>query len=152
MIYYIDEELNRNKSKIRFLRLHGYNVTHCHDATEAWHVLYSAKVSDIDLIIVDVMLAAGSRYEQARTHDYLTTGLELVKDLLSQRKDLSSSKVLLFTASTRPDIIGFVQALASETGVLYKAKSDFDTVYDFLAFIETICPRRDNNRMVNPTS
>ncbi len=139
MIYYIDEEYIRNRSKIRFLKMHGYDVTHISNADEAWRVIYPVSSDDIDLIIVDVMLAAGNRYDRKQTKDFLITGITLIKDLLDQRKDIDPKKILLFSAATRDDIIKFIHELANDKKVHYKSKSDFNTLFDFLNYINSIC-------------
>ena len=137
MIYYVDEEYNRNRSKIRFLKMNGFEVAHLSNADVAWRVLYPAQ--DIQLIILDVMLAAGGRYTRKETHDFLTTGLALATDLLEQRHDIKSEQILLFSAATRKDILAYIATLAKEREVLYKAKTDFDTLFDFLKYIQEVC-------------
>jgi hypothetical protein len=136
VIYYVDEEFNRNRSKIRYLGLKGLAVRYLPNAEVAWDAIYEA--TDIELIIVDVMLAAGSRYGRAETNGFLTTGLSLVADLLQQKTALQPSRILLFSAATRADITSEIQKLVNERGVRYARKTDFDTPQAFASYVQDL--------------
>lgn len=137
MIYFADEEFNRIRSKLHYLTDVGQlEVKHLRDAEVAYNTLISA--DDIELIIIDVMFAAGGRYDREKTDGYSTTGLLLVRDLLVARPDIPASRIVLFSSATRQDIVGRIRTMAKEDGVQYRSKSDFSTPSDFLAYVQAL--------------
>jgi len=85
MIYFVDEDFRKLRVLVSELRINGFDATILRDADSAYHQLVSEKKANIDLVIIDVMLAVNpdiskSRYTRANTDDYHKTGLLLLED------------------------------------------------------------------------
>lgn len=136
-IYLVDEDHFKLYSWILELEFRGMDVITISDADRAFATLSTA--SDIELAIIDVMLASAdsdSQYRAERTDQGLTTGLVLLQDLCSIRPDIFPARALLLTAASTQAILGPVQNTISNTGVRICFKNDIESPRHFGDVIE----------------
>lgn len=101
MIYFVDEDYGKYESWIAELELRGFEVTPLRTADEALEVLWEVPAEDVELVIIDVMLAvdngADPRFSRALTDDNLESGLRLLEYLAAQNKQVFPRRAVLLT-------------------------------------------------------
>jgi len=101
MIYFVDEDYGKYESWIAELELRGYTVTPLRTADEAFDILWNVSVADVQLVIIDVMLAvdnaADPRFTKELTDDNLESGLRLLEYLVEQNETVFPRRAVLLT-------------------------------------------------------
>ena len=143
MIFIVDEDIAQLRSFKTELEVRGYTVKPIRNADEAFDILVSFETDDVDLVLIDVMLAAGcdestSRYNRENSDNFMKTGLLLLNDLILQNPDVFPAKAIIFTNSTNEALLGAIGKVCEEHGVLIMKKKDFETAYEFGNTIEGI--------------
>lgn len=133
MIYFVDEDWVKYDAWLEELDFRGFKVTTCSDADEAFMVLTRAQ--DVELAVLDVMLSANpdgsERYTRDRTSDFLSTGLELLKDLVVQRPELFPGRAALLTNTVNPETRAAALRIASHYGIELVEKMEILSPFDF---------------------
>ena len=103
MIYFVDEDELALGAYAAELRLRGYRVAFLRSAREAFRTLWNASRIEVELVVIDVMLAPGDANDRRDTAEatqgFTTTGLELVRDLADQNPDVFPARAVLFTSA-----------------------------------------------------
>lgn len=88
-VLYIDDEGDTEKmsSKFDIMREHGINVTTVLNVGEAIPEIQRLGTS-LDLILLDIIMPPESTYSLDETNGGTTTGLRLLKDIRSVRRDI----------------------------------------------------------------
>lgn len=137
MIYFIDEDYRKLRALASELTtFHGFKTKIIRDADSAFRELSDAHASDVELVIIDVMLAAKadgatSRYSREATDDYHQTGIVLLDDLVMVNPSVFPTKSVYFTHASSGDLVKAISASASKHGIRILKKKDYDTAYDF---------------------
>jgi hypothetical protein len=86
VIHFIDEDWPAWLSWTGELEVRGWKVNKIWNADDAYQHLTSPDAPEVDLVIIDVMLAVkdheGDQFTDTRTAHYLQTGLCLLEDLV----------------------------------------------------------------------
>lgn len=127
MIYFVDEDLPYAKEFSVPLVMRGYDVTFLSDADTALTRLDSA--DDIQLVVVDIMLAVGdmatSQFRADETEGFLLTGLNLMFHLSAKRGDMFPKRFVVLTATSESIIANRLQPYCRNMDVPILRKSDF---------------------------
>lgn len=97
------------------IRLRGYQTTELTSARQAFLELWSVDPSEVDLVVVDVMLESGKLIPDERQNQ--TEGLVLLRDLSEQNPAVFPSRAVLFTASVgeaRRTAVAFAEEMKIE--------------------------------------
>jgi DNA-binding NarL/FixJ family response regulator len=140
MIYFVDEDFGVLAAYTAELGLRGYSVSNLATARDAFQALWNAPGSDIDLVIVDVMLAPGETVDSSNAN-YFTAGLDLLRSLSDQNPDVFPRRALLFTAAiggTRREATD----CARELGVEIWDKAAFLSPVEFADGVERLIAER----------
>ena len=140
MIYFVDEDVIQLEPFKIELRIQGYEVENIINADEAFDVL-SKTNNDLRLAIIDVMLAAdenpgASKYDRAKTRDYLQTGLCLLKDLIEVRPDIFPKRALLFSMASDRKLITEIDKVSKDYKIPFLNKNDYTSAVDFGVIID----------------
>ena len=135
MIYFVDEDEVQLEPFKMELEIRGYEVGNIMDADEAYSILTKCQ-DDLQLAIIDVMLSADtdpnkSRFNRARTKDYLETGLRLVEDLIETRNDLFPEKALLFSMASDPNLLKSIESVSSKHNIPFYDKNKYTSALKF---------------------
>ncbi len=143
MIFFVDEDFRQLRALVSELAFRNIIVEVIPDADQAYDRLSEVKVSEVDLVLVDVMLAASpnealSRYSRARTDDYHKTGLLLLDDLCEVNPVVFPSRAVYFTHANNGTLVAAVERSASQNKVPLLKKKDFNTAHHFGDAIEKL--------------
>ena len=137
MIYFIDEDYRKLRALASELKtFHGFETKIIRDADSAYRELCDVKESDVDLVIIDVMLAVkadgeSSRYSREETDDFHQTGIVLLDDLALVNPGVFPRKSVYFTHASSSDLVKEITASAKKHNIRMLKKKDYDTAYDF---------------------
>jgi ActR/RegA family two-component response regulator len=127
MIYFVDEDLAYAKEFTVPLILRGYEVKVLENADQALNTLEQAQ--DVQLVIVDVMLATGeigvSQFTADDTEGFLKTGLTLIEYLTERRGDIFPRKFVVLTAASESSLISTIERMCRKSGITVLWKSDY---------------------------
>jgi CheY-like chemotaxis protein len=109
MIFFIDEDSAAFRAWTSELRLRGLQVECLWNANEAFDRLYKIEQTEVQLVIIDVMLAVedvdDDRFSLERTYEYLETGLCLLDDLVEQNPAVFPDRAVLLTNTINEKIL-----------------------------------------------
>lgn len=132
-IYFVDEDYPKFRAWLLELEYRNLRVQPLEDADRAFAVLEVA--TDIEWVIIDVMLAASerevSRYEVGRTDGSLETGLVLLRDLCRVRPDVFPHRAQLLTNTTNDSTYRAARQCAFDHGIELIDKVSVDGARDF---------------------
>ncbi len=137
MIYFIDEDYRKLRALASELTtFHGFETKIIRDADSAFRELSDVNASDVDLVIIDVMLAVkadgkASRYSREDTDDFHQTGIALLDDLALVNPSVFPRKSVYFTHASSGDLVKAISTSANKHGIKMLKKKDYDTAYDF---------------------
>lgn len=101
MIYFVDEDYPAFESWMAELRFRDFEVKPIRSADVAFSRLWNASRDEIDLTIIDVMLAVEDadhpQFSAERSNNYHITGLLLLDDLVAQNPNVFPSRAVLLT-------------------------------------------------------
>ncbi len=142
MIYIVDEDRRQLRAEKSELEFRGFEVEFLGDADIAFSTLISVKPKDVDLILIDVMLAANedsmiSRYSRSSSDNFMKTGLLLLKDLIQQNKKVFPSKAVLFTNTTSDSLLSEVRNVCTEYKIELISKREYRSTFEFGDKIES---------------
>ncbi|MFN8472515.1 MAG: response regulator [Anaerolineae bacterium] len=101
MILLVDDERGRMASHVMQLEMSGYQVKSIATVDDALAYL-EAHGGEIQLLILDIMMASGNSFTRSETMDGLRTGLEFYKRVRQQMPDLP---VVVFTNVTHETVV-----------------------------------------------
>ena len=142
-IYLVDEDkIQLEPFKVE-LEFRGYSVEFIKDADEAFLKLSRIGADDVDLVIIDVMLAANinkesSKFNRHETNDFLETGLRLIEKLQKANPTIFPKKAILFSNATDSDLVNAIEKAASTFFIPYLDKRRFQSPLEFGDKIEEI--------------
>jgi len=93
MILFVDDDIRPTNLYIRELTLRGYDVVQMLDATTGYDYVVR-HASTINLIIADIMMPPGSRYEDSDVDAGISSGIALCFDI---KRRYSSIDILVLT-------------------------------------------------------
>ena len=138
MICFVDEDIGSGNAYSIALKMRGHQVLILHDATEALEILPTA--GDLDLVLLDVMLARGrdpqGYFEHRHTVNGLETGLVLLDLLVERKHSALVSKVVLLSAATNSGLVAQIRSKAKQHAVPYW-KKDFRSASSFCEKLAT---------------
>jgi len=112
MIYIIDEDKIQMSSLRTEFEIRGYNVQIIPNADDAWDVISSIGKNDIELLIIDIMLAAKpslkSRFDRQKTLDYTITGICLAESLLTDFLEKCENKIIYLSHTSENGLINSI--------------------------------------------
>jgi CheY-like chemotaxis protein len=140
MIVFIDEDMSQISAQMLELELRGFDVQQLEDADRALERL--PEMQDIQLLIVDVMLAAHwdaerSAFSDKETSGYFFTGLSLAQRLIDDGVVLPHS-IVFYSMISSYEAQERVRAFCKKTGATYLMKSQFQDPYEFVDRIVTM--------------
>lgn len=143
MIYFVDEDYSQIKPFAFELAMRGHEVETLADADAAFLRLHKIKVEAVDLVIIDIMLAANpdpvrSKFTRDRTHNFKVTGLILLEELMQHNAAVFPAKSLFFSMASSRDLIRKIRGFCEKNNVQYLDKDSFNTCYDFGEKIDEI--------------
>jgi predicted nucleotide-binding protein len=97
-ILFVDDEEFLSRSYVEALEDAGFEVTFAKTANDA---IKSAKLQQFDLIIVDIMMAPGTRFSAIETAGGYKTGITLAREL---RDMLPLAPIIALTNSRDPEV------------------------------------------------
>jgi hypothetical protein len=99
VIFFVDEDSSAYQAWIFELELRGLRVSTIRNAAEAFRDLWNADPSEVDLVLIDVMLSPGESVEPSTRppDDYLWAGLQLLRDLVQQNGSVFPARAVLLT-------------------------------------------------------
>ena len=95
MILFLDDEEQRMKPYVEMCIFEGLDVKPIFDPEQAWRLL-EENAGEVELLILDVMMPSGDRFDRPRALDGIRTGVVFLEEM---RKKWVSLPVLLFTSS-----------------------------------------------------
>jgi len=136
MIYFVDEDLIQLEAFKVELKILGYKVDSLSDADQAYHVLSKCSSNELDIAIIDVMLAADidatkSKYNRSRTDDYLQTGLRLLDDLCKINPNVFPKKAMLFSMASDTALLSDITATSEKYNVPFLDKNKYSDALEF---------------------
>ncbi len=136
MIYFIDEDFRKLRALVSELKFNDFEVKVIRDADTAYTELETVTIEEVDIVIIDVMLAAKvtkitSKYSREKTDDYHKTGLLLLEDLVAVNQSVFPKSAIYFTHASNPELIKLISASAKKHGIKLLRKTDYDTAYEF---------------------
>lgn len=136
MIVVVDEQFYMAEPFWRELELCGYKVLGLETADAGYETLQVADPNDLELVIVDLMLACepSGRFA-SQTDSYLDVGWLLLQELTAANPTVFPSRALLWTASRR-DWTGALEA-ARCAGVSLLRKSSVTDPRNFANLVHT---------------
>jgi CheY-like chemotaxis protein len=118
VIFLVDEDMSAFTGWIADLEIRGYEVGALWDADEAYSALSEIAPEEVDLVVVDVMLAvspegtAGLTAEA--TEDYLLTGLRLVELLAAKNPAVFPARAVFLTNVVNEDRLTLLRSAAED--------------------------------------
>tara|TARA_R110002051_G_C8630143_1_gene484651 strand:+ start:568 stop:1005 length:438 start_codon:yes stop_codon:yes gene_type:complete len=145
MIYFVDEDIQYSREFSVPLQMRGHQLSILPNADVAYDTLENA--DDIDLVIVDIMLATGdvqtSRFSSSDTDGFLETGLLLMRYLSDLRPEYFPRKFVVLTAAGAK-LIQRVNSVCVDLDVPVLKKGDFRVPSTLANSIEGILTERGN--------
>lgn len=121
MIYFVDEDYGAYESWIAELVLRNLNVTPLRSADEAFNVLWNVSADEVELVIIDVMLAVDdvddARFSVELTDDYLESGLRLLENLVEQNGEVFPQRAVLLTNTINDATLAAARKVGGQYGV-----------------------------------
>ncbi len=141
MIYFVDEDVSQIAQWASILRMKGMQTHILRDADAALE--YLSKKDDIELVFIDVMLAGrsnglSSNFDRAKTDDYCSTGLELLKALVACKPKFFPSRAILLSQTGQSMILQKIEdaIIDYKYQVPFWKKGKFVSVMDFASLTE----------------
>lgn len=136
MIYFVDEDYRKLRALVSELKFNGYEAKIIRDADTAFVELSEVTLEAVDLVLIDVMLAANadeknSKYPRDKTDDYHKTGLLLLDDLVHINPTVFPKKASYLTHASNNELISLITISAKNHDIKMLRKKDYDTAYDF---------------------
>ena len=141
-IYLVDEDQLPLGAYMAELKIRGHQVKGLSNAREALRELRAIQAHDVDLVLVDVMLEPGAAVSAENSRKG-TAGLDLLRDLCRQNRDVFPHRAVLFTASTGA-LLEMAFECASNLGVELWEKSSFLSPIEFGDRVERIIAARSD--------
>jgi CheY-like chemotaxis protein len=121
MIFIVDEDYSALEGWTADIDIRGYTTEALWDADEAFERLRTVRPEEVELAIIDVMLAvddpATSRFTAAMTDGYLRTGLCLVEALAQQNPDVFPRRAVFLTNTVDEGTLSELRRVTSRWGV-----------------------------------
>ena len=108
LVLLVDDDKLPMQFYVKALEEKGFKVRHCLEPGSALEFV-GEKGSQIDAIILDIMMPPGDRYEHEHTNEGLRTGVFLLPDL---RKYCPNIPVVVLTNVRNPDTLGLFKGKA----------------------------------------
>ena len=131
MILFVDDEERRVESYVDELILSNLEVKYIQNADKAWDYI-EANHSSLDLVILDLMMPHGPRFEQIDTEGGLRTGVRLYERI----RQLSPNLPVVFLSNVLEEEAG----LRRDPAAYYFMKRDF-LPHDFASEVLRILKR-----------
>jgi hypothetical protein len=136
MIYFIDEDVSQIGQWAAILRMKGLETCVIRDADSA--LTYLPARQDIQLVFIDVMLAASAeraerRFTRAETDDYHSTGIELLKALTAERPDVFPNRAIFLSQTGQTMIVEKIERTIKlfNDEVQFWRKGEFNGIMEF---------------------
>jgi CheY-like chemotaxis protein len=134
MIYFVDEDVSQIGSWDTMLRVRGHQTSILRNAELAYEKLTSCQ--DAELVFIDVMLAGAPdpdkrRFLSENTDHFLSTGLELLKDLNLSCPAIFPTRAVLLSHTGKPTILAKIEKICQEFKVPFWRKRSFGDLHDF---------------------
>lgn len=138
MIYFVDEDVALTEAWRAAVALKGHEVSPIEWVEDAEEILLVA--DDIDLVVVDVMLAQRASTEAYAPHvvpgSGLAVGLTLVERLIAARPDIFPGSVVLWTHVRNESILAQCRSKKNDWAVEFIRKRDYRSPAKFAALVE----------------
>jgi hypothetical protein len=135
VIYFVDEDLSAFGAWTAELKLREFAVECLWNANEAFARLCDADPADVELVIIDVMLAVedvdDERYSSERTYEYHETGLCLLNDLVVQNPEVFPQRAVLLTNTVSDRIFKEAKKTSTKHKVPLWKKASINSPVDF---------------------
>lgn len=135
MIYFVDDKAHAVAPWLLDLEDRGYRVSTLKNADAAFVTLCDAAADDVELVIIDVMLAVAdpktSRFSRERTATYLETGLCLLEDLCPHNAQVFPDRAVLLTNTSNPTTFAAAEETSDRFEVPLWQKSTMYALTDF---------------------
>jgi hypothetical protein len=135
MIFFIDEDSAAFRAWTSELRLRGLQVECLWNANEAFDRLYKIEQAEVQLVIIDVMLAVedvdDDRFSLERTYENLETGRCLLDDLIDQNPAVFPDRAVLLTNTINEKILRAAVKKSSRHKVPLWKKANIYSPVDF---------------------
>lgn len=137
MIYFVDEDHRKLRPLVSELTFMGFRAQIIKDADAAYSSLSTINDSQVELVIIDVMLSAkgngekSKRFSRERTEDYHQTGLVLLDDLVIVNPDVFPKKAIFMTHASSSSLIAHIEAATKKHNIEFLRKTNFDTALEF---------------------
>ncbi len=134
MIYFVDEDVSQIGSWATILRVRGYQTDIIRNADLAFERLSSCH--DAELVFIDVMLAASPNPQERRflsenTDHFLSTGLELLKELTLVCPATFPKRAVLLSHTGKPTILAKIDQVCVKFDVPFWRKRSFSDLHEF---------------------
>lgn len=136
-IYFVDEDFGPTAAMRAIVEQRGHKVEAIVWVEDAETILTTVK--DIDLVLIDVMMAqrgGDDRYSAHRTNTGLETGLKLLEILSDKRSEVFPGRAVLWTHAQNTEVIKRATNMADELGIEFMRKGKFRSVKDFADAVE----------------
>jgi len=148
MILMIDDQISQLQSHAIELTLRGYEVLQISSAREAMDKLSSISFDELEVAVVDVMLAAGPGAEElfgnTSANYQFETGLHLVSSILSNSAfQFKSNQFVFFSMANQDWLINAIYKKSSELNVKYIDKRSHGSPAFFADVLEGIIGARN---------
>jgi hypothetical protein len=151
MIYFVDEDYRQLRALVSELLFRGLQAEIIQDADTAYAKLSAIDGATVDLVFIDVMLAASSdetrsRYSRAATDEFHRTGLLLLDDLAKSNPKVFPKKAIYLTHASNGKLIAAIDESARCHGIKMLKKRDFRTAHDFGIVVESILAEKGRTK------
>jgi hypothetical protein len=140
MIYFVDEDVPYIQEYSVPLKLRNRSVSILANADLAYDTLETA--SDVELAVIDIMLATGSketsRFSRAASEDFLKTGILLIHYLTDLRPQLFPKKFVVLTAASDHRLLRSVRECCDPLNIEILRKMDYSSPAKLAQKIESL--------------
>ena len=127
MIYIVDEDIVQMSSLKTEFEFRGYEVKMISNADDAWDIIPGE--SNLDLVIIDIMLAAKppqeSRYKSDKTRSYTITGICLAEDFLEQYNEMFKNKIVYLSHTNENGILSTIEKSVTKNNIAFFRKHEY---------------------------
>lgn len=134
MVYFIDEDIGQAEAWAAILGVKGYDTQVIGDAESA--LRHFAKCDDVELVIIDVMLAGsadgtGTHFRRDETDDFQMTGVILLDELVKLRGDIFPISAVLLSQNVKREIVQRIEGSALHHCIPFWRKAEFNDITEF---------------------
>ena len=145
MIFLVDDEPMKMRPYKTELEIASFRVEVYDNANEALEILSTVNISDVELVIIDIMLGvrynnSDTAFSDSATRQHMRTGLVLLDRLVKANNAVFPRKAVLLTGTTDEDITDEAKRKAAGYKIELLYKDNFRDANEFCKKIKEMLP------------